>query len=351
MGLAWFANPLLNTHLNAMTLKMKAAFLKASWMTALRDLELPEPPAQWVRVKIEACGICGTDATAIQKATEWQPFGHEIAGVVEAAGAGVTHLAPGTRVVLESSSACGVCHRCRNGRPAECIGHAPNFWGQPSLGCATHMNAPAICCVPYEGVDPVLAALAEPAGVALDMVHTADIAPGDSVCIVGPGPIALMALAIAKHRGATRLACIGRAGNSARFDIARELGAEVCDIANTTGLENSFDHLLVTAPPATIPPLLPLLTFGGRATYIGIGTGDATLTFDANDFHLRKLQLRASYAAPAMYFPAALGFLKSNAIPGERLVSHRFPLAKIQDAMNTLRDPKSGAVKVVITNP
>ena len=328
----------------------QAAFLKAPWMTALREVELPEPPAGWVRVKIEACGICGTDAASAKTAKDWQAFGHEIAGVIDAVGGGVTHLATGRRVVLESGSACGTCARCRNGRPAECVGRAPNYWGQSSLGCAEFMNAPAICCVPYEGSDPAAASLAEPAGVALDMIHTAEIALGDSVCIVGPGPIALMALALAKSRGAARIACIGRAGNPARFEIARALGAEIHDIADCARLENAFDHLLVTSPPATIPPLLPLLTYGGRITYIGIASGDAAITFDANAFHLRKLQLRASYAYPAMYFPAALALLKSGVIPAERLISHRFPLADIQRAMDTLRDPAAGAVKVVVVN-
>jgi len=157
-------------------------------------------------------------------------------------------------------------------------------------------------------------------------------------------------LAVAKHRGATRLACLARAGNNARLAIAKELGAEIHDIADCAHLENAFDHLLVTSPPATIPPLLPLLTFGGRATYIGIGEGDATISFDANAFHFRKLQLRASHASPAMYFPAALALLKSGAIPSERLVSHRFALDDVQQAFDVLRDPALGAVKVVITN-
>ncbi len=334
-------------------MKIKAAFLKAPWMTGVREVDMPEPQANWVRIKVEACGVCGTDVTAMQTAKEWQAFGHEVAGVIDAIGPGVAHLAIGQRVALESSSACGACARCRNGRPAECVGKAENFWGQPTLGFAEYMNVPAICCVPYEGLAPDIAALAEPAGVAFDMVHTADIAQGDSVCIVGPGPIALMALALAKHRGATRLACIGRKGNEARFNIARELGAEIYDIASPelSRLDNAFDHLLVTSPPATIPPLLPLLSYGGRVTYVGIGAGDATIAFDANAFHFCKLQLRASFAAPAMYFPAVLALLKAGVIPGARLISHRFPLAHIQQAMETLRDGKSGALKVIVTNP
>jgi len=332
-------------------MKTQAAYLKAPWQLELRDVELPEPPPGWVRVRVEVCGICGTDVTAMRTADDWQAFGHEIAGVIEAVGDGVAaHLAPGTRVALESSSACGVCARCRNGRPAACVGHAPNFWGQPSLGCARHINAPAVCCVPCGALDPVAASLAEPAGVALDMIHTAEIAPGDSVGIVGPGPIALMALALARHRGAARLACFGRPGNAARFAIARELGAEIRELPlrDVAQLQNTFDHLLITSPPPTIPPLLPLLSFGGRATYIGIGEGDAAIAFDANTFHFRKLQLRASHASPALYFPAALALLGAGVIPWARIVSHQFGLDDVRSAFDALRDPSGGAVKVVV---
>lgn len=329
----------------------RAAFIKAPWQTEVRDVMLPDAPQpQWVRVKIEACGICGTDATTARTAPDWQPFGHEIAGIIDAVGEGVTCLDPGQRVVLESSSACGACPRCRNARPDLCIGKAPNFWSQPALGFSDYIHAPAICCVPYDGLTPDIASLAEPCGVAFDMVQTADIALGETVCVVGPGPIALVALALAKARGAPRLGCIGRDPTQARMKLARDLGAETftMDEALSGQLAETFDHFLITSPPATIPPLLPLLTYGGKATYIGIGTGDATITFDANTFHFRKLQLRASFASPALYFPAVLALLKSGTIPGEKLISHRFPLTEIQQAMETMRDAKNDILKVIV---
>lgn len=336
-------------------MRTQAAYLQAPWRTELREIELPDqPPAGWVRIRVEACGICGTDLTAAATdAKKWQPFGHEIAGVVEAVGPEVRDLAPGCRVVLESGSACGRCELCRDGRADLCAGKAPGFWGQAAMGFSRHMLAPAVCCVPYEGLSPDVACLAEPIGVAVDLFKTAEVRLGDRVAVVGPGPIALAAVALALRGGASRVLCVGRTHSQARLALARELGAETRAVdgplAGEKDLARQFDHVLMTAPTANIVPGLTLLAYGGRMSYIGIGGGDSTIAFDANDFHFRKLQLRASHASPAMYFPTVLRLLRAGVVPGERLISHRFPLERVQAALETARDNKREAIKIVVT--
>ena len=120
------------------------------------------------------------------------------------------------------------------------------------------------------------------------------------------------------------------------------------DDAALAKLAGQFDHVLMTAPIGAIVPSLAYLDFGGVMTYIGIGTGSPLIQFDANNFHFRKLQLRASFASPAMYFPATLRLLKSGVIPGDLLVSHTFTLDRIADAMAAARDDKAAAVKIVV---
>lgn len=332
-----------------------SAYLKNPWQTELRRIELPaRPRTGWVRLRMDACGLCGTDLSAAVSAKVWQPFGHEIAGTIVALGGDVdtSRLPVGTSVVVESASACGRCGSCRDGRPDLCQGGAPNIWGEPALGFSTIMDAPACACVPYAGLAPEVACLAEPAGVAYDLVTTADIRMGDRVCVVGPGPIALMAIALAFRRGATEVVCIGPRHSEARLALARELGASIRfsdDAPGLAALGKRFDRVLMTAPTGAIAPALAYLAYGGILTYIGIGTGDPTIAFDANDFHFRKLQLRASFASPALYFPAVLRLLESGAIPGRALVSHVFPLDRIADAMAAARDDKAGSVKIVVT--
>jgi L-iditol 2-dehydrogenase len=336
-------------------MKTQSAYLQAPWRTELRDIELDDVLRPgWVRIRVESCGLCGTDLTAAEDAAKkWHPFGHEVAGVVEAVGPEVHGLGAGTRVVLESGSACGRCELCRDGRADLCTGKTDNFWGQPAMGFSRHMLVPAVCCVPYEGLTPAVASLAEPVGVAVDLVKTADIQLGDRVAVVGPGPIALAAVALAVRRGASRVLCIGRRHSQARLALAAELGAETRAVdgplTDEKDLACQFDHVLMTAPTAFIVPGFALLAYGGRMSYIGIGSGDGTIAFDANDFHFRKLQLRASFASPAMYFPTVLRLLRAGAVPGARLISHTFPLSDIQRALLTAKDNKTAAIKIVVT--
>ena len=329
-----------------------SGYLRAPWEIELRQIELPDtPPEDDVLIRVEACGICGTDLTAAVQAKEWQPFGHEIAGVIEQVGPGVKHLAVGQTVVLETSSFCGHCAHCRDGRVDLCI-KAPGFWGRPAMGFSERMLAPACCVVPYEGLTPDVASLTEPAGVAYDMVKTAGIRLGDRVAVLGPGPIALMAIPMLLRSGARRVVGIGHSHSRRRLEVAREFGAEVVTVdgplAERKELHREFDHVLVTSPVETLPSALDLLAYGGVATYIGIGAGSGTISFDANDFHWRKLQLRASFASPALYFPVVLELLKAGIIDGEKIISHRVGLGELAGAMHLCRDDKESVVKVVV---
>jgi len=334
-------------------MKIKSAYLKSPWQFEVRSVELPDtPPEGKALIRVEACGICGTDLSAAAgKTAEWQAFGHEVAGVIENISPGHHQLAVGDKVVLESSSFCGTCELCRNGRVDLC-NKAPNIWGQPAMGFAEKMLAPICCLVPSGGLDPETACLAEPAGVAFDMVKTANIALGDRVCLVGPGPIGLMAIPLILRCGGTRVVCIGRSHSKRRLEIAQALGAEAiaCDgeIDSLTDLKGRFNHVLVTAPVDQIPPSLALLAYGGELTYIGIGTGEGKICFDANHFHFQKLQLRASFASPAIYYPTVLKLLASGLIPADLIISHRYPLNDIAKAMMTARNDKEGAVKIIV---
>lgn len=340
-------------NMQSSSLKTLSARVKSPWQFKLEEVELPAaPPDGEALIRVEACGICGTDlTTASAHTTSWQPFGHEVAGIVEQIGGSHSHLKIGDKVVLESSSYCGTCELCRNGR-ADLCNKAPNFWGKSALGFSNLMLAPIPCIVPRGDLAPEIACLAEPAGVAVDMVKTAGIHLGDDVCIIGPGPIALMAIPLVLRTGAARVVCIGRSHSRRRLEVARALGAETvtCDagLDSLPELKAKFNHVLVTAPVDQIVPAISLLAYGGELTYIGIGSGSGTITFDANDFHYRKLQLRASFASPAIYYPIALKLLRAGIIPGDMIVSHAFTLNNIAEAMTLHRDDKANTVKVIV---
>lgn len=336
---------------------MKAAFVKVPFTFEIRDIKLREPNSNEVLVRIKACGLCGTDLHyAKVLAEDWQPFGHEIVGIAEKVGANVSHVKEGDYVLLESGSFCRECDTCRNGRVDLC-NKGPNFWTEASMGFAEYVVASKECLVPFSGISFEEASLIEPLGVALDLFYTTDIKLNDDVLVVGLGPIGLMALRLARAAGARRIYAAARSGSEARIELAKRFGADEIVYTDKINLEDysydrkGVDKVMVTAPPKTIPPSLKAANTGGTVAFLGIEYGaGATITFDANEFHFKKLQLRASYAAPALYFPRCVELIKSGVIDAKAMISHRFKLDDIAGAMTTFRDDKANTVKMVMLN-
>ena len=192
---------------------MKAVYVRVPYQFEIRDVDLREVGANDALVKVKACGLCGSELhTASYEAKDWQPIGHEIAGIVEQVGSQVTCVKPGDTVVLESGSFCRECATCRNGRVDLCNG-ARNVFHEASMGFAEYIVVSKECLVPVEGIPFDQATLIEPMGVALDMFYTADIKINDDVLVVGLGPIGLMALRMARLAGAKKVYAADRARN------------------------------------------------------------------------------------------------------------------------------------------
>ena len=336
---------------------MRAAYVKAPFQFEVRDVPLRPITEDEILLRVSACGVCGTDmTTAASEAKDWQPFGHEIAGMVEQAGVRVSTVRPGDSVVLESGTFCRSCDDCRNGRVDLC-NKGPNYWLKGPMGFSQYIIAPKEMAVPFRGISPEVATLVEPLGVAIDMVKTVDIALGDEVLVVGIGPIGLMAVALARIQGAARVYAASHSRSAHRIELAKRFGAEEIILSDREDLgahhfpRGGVDRVLVTAPPAALPQAMQAARVGGVITFIGIEYGPrGTVSFDANAFHFKKLQLRASFAAPALYFPMALKLLEAGRIDGESLISHRFPIQDIAKGFAQLRDQKDQAAKGVMVN-
>lgn len=331
---------------------MKAAYQKGATI-GLKDIPVLTPGPDQVRIKVTACGICGTDLHPNPgSASRENLFGHEIAGIVAELGPGVRHLKVGQKVALESSTPCGRCDACHNASQELCP-DLQSFSFLGSLGFAEAMIAPAISAIPCEDLPPDVACLSEPLGVAIDMVRLADIQPTSNVLLMGPGPIGLMALALVKRMGARRVFVSAFTRSKIRVEAARRLGADgIFDPSQTPLAKVDFgcriDRVLVTAPPPALSDAMQVACKGGIVSFIGIGHGEkAFCRFNANDFHFKKLQLRASFASPALFTPLALQYLREGIVDGPGLISHRFPLDRMAEAMATAAN-SAVALKVVV---
>lgn len=327
-----------------------AAFCRNADDVVLRTTHIAEVSPSETLLKVDACGICGTDISALLRgSSEYAQIGHEIAGRVIDRDGRVT----ARRAVLESSSACGRCHACRNGRPDLCA-EVKSFFARPYFGLADLMVAPEISVLDYDNMSAEVACLSEPLGVAIDLVETAGIGPQSIVLITGLGPIGLMAVRLAKLAGAAKIYAATFSQREKRNAVALAFGADELLFEDETPLAKrklapAPDRILSTVPPSFIGACVPPAAKGAIIAYIGVGHGETDLvTLPANEFHFKKLQLRSSFASPALRTPIALELLRSGRVDGEALITHRFPLADARTALRTACFDKNSAIKVVV---
>lgn len=337
-------------------MKVKAAFMKKLDDIVLRQVDMPDPEPHEVCLKVDACGVCGSDIITAQDGMgDYAPFGHEVAGTLVKVGSAVTDLSPGQKVVLDSASACGLCDNCKNCRQELCT-NPTSFMLKPHFGFAAHILTPRVSCVTYNGLAADVASLAEPLGVAIDMHRVADIQVGSHVVVSGLGPIGLMALQLARLSGAEMIYACELSQAKARIELAKKFGADQIIEVDKTPLESvkfkqAPDRFLACSPPQTMPVMFDIAAKGAIISFVGIKYGQgATISFDANEFHFKKLQLRASYASPAMMTPQAVKLLASGHIDGKALISHRFKLDEIADAMRVACADTENVIKVVVVN-
>lgn len=339
---------------------MKAAYLRAKNQFEMRDVELREPAAGEVVVQVKACGFCGHDRIlASYAAKEWQPFGHEFAGVVDKLGEGVTKVKVGDRVVIETSTFDPLSDAARNGHP-EWDTRGPNYMDMPhtAMGFAEKTIVPEVLCVPFDGISDEEACFTEPMGVAADLLLTADIRLGNDVAVLGCGAIGLMAVQMAKASGARHVYAVDHAHNAQKARLAQEYGADEILFSDQEDLtrhpfpRGGVDRVLVTTPPKTIDLATRLCNVGGIVAFLGISYGpDAVVSFDSNIVHLNKLQIRGSNAIPALYFPHCFDLLRAGIVEVRKLITHTFPLEKTPEGITAFLNDHDTAVKAVMCNP
>jgi threonine dehydrogenase-like Zn-dependent dehydrogenase len=338
--------------MKASAASFQAAFFRGPEDVVLRPVRFDEVRATERIIRVSACGICGTDINAILRgAGDYTPLGHEVAGQV----VGDDGKMAGPPIVLESSSACGRCQSCRNGRPDLCK-DIKSFFGRPYFGIAERMVAPEISVLPYDDLDPAVATLSEPLGVAIDLCETAGITPYSTVLVVGLGPIGLMAVRLAKLAGAAHIYAATYSKRKRRNELALEFGADELlyeDEAplQSRKLDSPPDRILITSPPPSIGTCIAPAATGAVLAFIGVGHGESDrATLPANEFHFKKLQLRSSFASPALRTPMALDLLRTGRVDGAKLISHRVPLSEAARAIRIACLDKNEAIKVVVEN-
>ena len=296
----------------------------------VEEVPRPEPGPGDVLVQVEVALTDGTDAKAFRRGhpllleTTPSPFGHEFCGV---------DVATGRQVVAANSAPCGECAPCRRGAETLCENLRPFLNGAYAefLLVPERIAARNLLPVP-PGLAPEVAAMTEPLACCLRGVERAELEPGQSVAVLGPGPIGLMLCAAARDAGANVVAVGGRA---ARRELAREFGAEPGDgrgadvVIEAVGTAEAWrDALELVRPGGTV------VFFGGREVAV-----------DTFRLHYEELTLRGAFHHTPRHVRAALAFLASGAHPWERLVTHRVGL---EGVAGLFADPPPDLLKAAV---
>lgn len=333
---------------------MRALQLVAPSSLAVVDLPVPSPGPGEVRLRVKACGICGSDLHGMDGSSGRRipplVMGHEASGTIDAVGAGVSDAwRAGDRVTFDSTVWCGECGYCREGRVNLC--DARQVVG---VACAEFRRDGAFAefvTVPQrilhrlpEGLSFDEAAFAEPVGVALHAVARAGAVAGSTVLVVGAGLIGLLIVQALKQAGAARVIAVDL--DEGRLVLARELGADETFRGDSVPADLSVDIALeVVGAAATVDRAIRSVRKGGRVVLVGNLSPQVPLPLQI--VVTRELDVVGTCAIAGEY-PAALAAIASGAIRVKPLISARIDLEHGVDAFTRAKAP--GALKVLVVD-
>lgn len=358
---------------------MKAWVLKRIGDISLQEAEVPAPAADEVRIRVEAAGICGSDIPRIyETGAHRMPLipGHEFSGVVEGIGKDVSSYWLGKRVAVFPKIACGKCGQCLNGLPDMCSDY--DYVGSRRDGAfAKYVTAPMgnLLELP-DGVGFDVAAMMEPMAVAANAVRTGCgrkgglLAADKPVAVCGLGPIGLMAVMFLKEAGYGRVCVIGK--RDAQKEKVKALGVpeeDYCNSAKEDAAEwlkevtdgGAFAYFECVGSNESIRYGIEGSAPGGRLILVGNPRSDMSLSRDAywkilrNRLTVRGIWNSAFRQTDSMYreddpddWNYVLRKLTDGKIDSEKLISHRFPLDKLDQGFSIMRDKTEDYTKVLM---
>jgi alcohol dehydrogenase len=334
---------------------------RASWET------VPDPDIEDATdavVRVDATTICGTDLHILKgDVPEVEPgtvLGHEAVGEVMEAGSAVRSVRPGDRVLVSCITACGRCRFCREAAYGQCrggggwiLGHLINgtqaeFVRVPFADMSLHALPRAVA-----GEDAVLLSDIFPTSYEVGVLN-GRVRPGDTVVVIGTGPIGLAAVATAQLFSPGRLIAVDLA--PARLKAAKHLGADavadaaeeperlVADLTDGLGADVAIEAVGV---PGTFELCTRVVRPGGHVANVGVHGKPATLHLE--DLWAKNVTITTGLV-DTFSTPTLMRMLTAGRLPASALVTHTFPLDSMEEAYDVFSRPaETGALKVVLT--
>jgi L-iditol 2-dehydrogenase len=344
---------------------MRAAVYRGVNDVRLEEVPVPEIGPAEILVRVHTCGICGTDLKKISSGSHSAPriFGHETAGVIAKAGERVRKFSAGERVVVFHHIPCGECYYCRHKTFAQCatykkVGCTAGF--EPSGGgFAEYVRVMdwiverGTVRIP-DGVSFEQACFVEPVNTCLKGIETLRLQAGETVLVIGQGPIGLILAILAKRAGAR---VITSDLYAARLTIATGLGlnltidASQADAGQTvrgmTDGRGADAVILAVGGSGLIRPALDATRPGGRVLLFA-QTARGEVMIDPAVVCVDEKALLGSYSASIELQEESVRFVMNREMDMERLISHRFPLQSGVEGLQLAAHPRPDSMKVVI---
>jgi L-iditol 2-dehydrogenase len=344
---------------------MRAAVYRGVNDVRLETVPVPRIGAGELLVRVHTCGICGTDLKKIASGSHSAPriFGHETSGVVAAVGDAVGAFKPGDRVVVFHHIPCGECYYCRHKTFAQCetykkVGCTAGF--EPSGGGFAEYVRVMDWIVDHGAVrvpDEISfeqACFVEPVNTCMKGIETLQLVAGESVLVIGQGPIGIILSSLAKRSGARV--------------ITSDLYPERLTISKSFGLENAIDAsradtvktvrewtegrgadaaIVAVGGNSLIGAAMDAVRPGGRVLlFAQTVRGEATI--DPAAICVDEKRLLGSYSASVELQANSVRFVMSREMDLERLISHRFSLSDSIEALKLAANPQPDSMKIVI---
>jgi L-iditol 2-dehydrogenase len=344
---------------------MKAAVYRGVNDVRMEEVPVPEIGAGEILLRVHTCGICGTDLKKIASGSHSAPriFGHETSGVVARVGEGVKKFSAGDPVVVFHHIPCGKCYYCRHKTFAQCetykkVGCTAGFEAAGG-GFAEYVRvmdwivAQGTVRIP-DGVSFEQACFVEPANTCIKGIKTLQLQAGETVLVVGQGPIGLILAVLAKRAGArvitsdlysSRLTMASSFGLNLTIDAAKADAVKA--VREMTEGRGADAVILAVGGNSLIKPAMDAARPGGRVLlFAQTVRGEATI--DPAAVCVDEKTLLGSYSASVDVQEESVRFVMNREMDLERLISHRFPLENGVEALNMAAHPQPDSMKIVI---
>ncbi|MDT5336025.1 MAG: D-arabinitol dehydrogenase [Mycobacterium sp.] len=339
---------------------MKAVYYEAPKTWSVTEVPTPDASPGQVRIKVGQVGVCGTDLH-IHEGEFGAVFplvpGHEVVGVVDQLGEGVTRFRIGEQVTVNPNVYCGQCPYCLAGRLGQCaamLGFGSNFPGF----FAEYAIAEHTLVFSTEGLAPETAVFSEPASCAMHGLESLQMRPGGSALVLGAGPTGLLLAQLIGSGGASSVTVAGP--SQFKLDTASTLGvdrtvriarddpdANIAALLAASPHGDGYDAVVeATGSPAVGDICVPLTRSGGTVLIYGVTRGDDVVRFRPFDVFRREITIKGSFAEMTS-FGAAIDALRGGRVRTDGIITHRYSLDDYGLALEALRSDRA-AHKVVI---